>query len=129
MCRKPYRAYFGLHECEFFKGKDRPACNAEILVSGADAVYLAPTLIEHYVIVHGYLPPPAFIAAVLASPDEMQPQNADASAGSHVYRKIDKAHDRFLSAVRTLAQVRKLALPTLQLNIGKNKVNVAETRP
>jgi hypothetical protein len=44
------------------------------------------------------------------------------------HRKIDKAHARFLSAVRTLAQVRKLALPTLQLNIAKNQVNVAETR-
>jgi hypothetical protein len=44
-------------------------------------------------------------------------------------RKIDKAHSRFLSEVRTLAQVRKLALPALQVNIGKNQVNVAETRP
>ena len=44
------------------------------------------------------------------------------------HRKIDKAHARFLSAVRTLAQVRKLALPTLQVNIAKNQVNVAETR-
>jgi hypothetical protein len=41
-------------------------------------------------------------------------------------RKIDKAHGRFLTAVRTLAQVRKLALPTLQVNIAKNQVNVAE---
>ena len=45
------------------------------------------------------------------------------------HRKIDKAHSRFLSAVRTLAQVRKLALPTLQVNIGQNQVNVAKTRP
>ncbi len=42
------------------------------------------------------------------------------------HRKIDKAHARFLSAHRTLAQVRKLALPTLQVNIAKNQVNVAE---
>jgi hypothetical protein len=40
-------------------------------------------------------------------------------------RKIDRAHARFLSAVRTLAQVRKLGLPTLQVNIGANQVNVA----
>ena len=39
-------------------------------------------------------------------------------------RKIDRAHARFLSAVRTLAQVRKLALPSLQVNIAKNQVNV-----
>jgi hypothetical protein len=40
-------------------------------------------------------------------------------------RKIDKAHARFLSALRTLAQVRKLAVPAIQLNIAKNQVNVA----
>jgi hypothetical protein len=40
-------------------------------------------------------------------------------------RKIARAHARFLSAVRTLAQVRKLAEPALQLNIAKNQVNVA----
>jgi hypothetical protein len=40
-------------------------------------------------------------------------------------RKIDRAHARFLSAVRTLAQVRKLALPALQVNIAKSQVNVA----
>jgi hypothetical protein len=40
-------------------------------------------------------------------------------------RKIDRAHARFLSAVRTLAQVRKLAVPALQVNIAKNQVNVA----
>jgi hypothetical protein len=44
-------------------------------------------------------------------------------------RKIDKAHARFLSAIRMLAQVRKLALPTLQVNIGQNQVDVAEPRP
>jgi hypothetical protein len=40
-------------------------------------------------------------------------------------RRIDAAHRRFLSAVRTLAQVRKLALPALQVNIGANQVNMA----
>ncbi len=40
-------------------------------------------------------------------------------------RKIDEAHSRFLSSLLTLAQVRKLALPTVQLNIAKNQVNVA----
>jgi hypothetical protein len=45
------------------------------------------------------------------------------------HRKIDKAHARFLSSLLTLARVRKLALPTLQVNIGQNQVNFAETRP
>jgi hypothetical protein len=45
------------------------------------------------------------------------------------HRKIDKAHARFLSALLTLARIRKLALPTLQVNIARNQVNVAESGP
>jgi hypothetical protein len=41
------------------------------------------------------------------------------------HRKIDKAHRRFLTAVRTLAQVRKLTLQNVQLNIARNQVNVS----
>ena len=40
-------------------------------------------------------------------------------------RRIDAAHRRFLSAVRTLATVRKLALPAVQINLGGNQVNVS----
>jgi hypothetical protein len=39
--------------------------------------------------------------------------------------KIDAAHRRFLSTVRTLAQIRKLGLPAVQINVGTNQVNVA----
>jgi hypothetical protein len=40
-------------------------------------------------------------------------------------QRIDRAHARFLTAVRTLAQVRKLAVPALLVSIAKNRVNVA----
>jgi hypothetical protein len=39
-------------------------------------------------------------------------------------RRIDAAHKRFLSAVATLARVRKLALPALQVNVAQNQVNI-----
>jgi hypothetical protein len=39
--------------------------------------------------------------------------------------RIDRAHRRYLSAIRTLATVRKLAVPVLQLNIAKKQVNIA----
>jgi len=39
--------------------------------------------------------------------------------------RIDRAHRRYLSAIRTLATVRKLAVPVLQVNIAKKQVNVA----
>jgi hypothetical protein len=40
-------------------------------------------------------------------------------------RRLDHAHKRYLSALRTLAQVRKLALPVLQVNIARKQVNIA----
>jgi hypothetical protein len=44
-------------------------------------------------------------------------------------RRIHRTHQRFLSAVETLARVRKMALPSLMVNIAKNQqVNVGETR-
>jgi hypothetical protein len=52
-------------------------------------------------------------------------ENMSIAQADHYQRKIGRAHGRFLSAVRALAQVRKLALPTLQLNIAKNQVNMA----
>ena len=44
-----------------------------------------------------------------------------------LYRQkvLDRAHGRYLSAVKCLADVRRLALPALQVNIAKKQVNVA----
>jgi hypothetical protein len=44
---------------------------------------------------------------------------------AHYQRCIDRAHKRYLSAIKTLAVVRKLAVPVLQVNIAKKQVNVA----
>jgi hypothetical protein len=39
-------------------------------------------------------------------------------------RRIDSAHKRYLSAIKALATIRKLALPALQVNIARKQVNV-----
>lgn len=36
-------------------------------------------------------------------------------------RRIDRAHKRYLTALRTLATMRKLAIPALQVNIARNQ--------
>jgi hypothetical protein len=41
-------------------------------------------------------------------------------------QRITKAHNRYLSAIRTLAQVRRLGVPAIQVNIGEQQVNVAQ---
>jgi hypothetical protein len=41
----------------------------------------------------------------------------------HAQRRIDRAHRRFLSTLKTLATVRRLALPALQINVAGQQVN------
>jgi hypothetical protein len=44
---------------------------------------------------------------------------------TYYQRSLSAAHKRYLSAIRTLAVVRKLAMPVLQVNIARKQVNVA----
>jgi hypothetical protein len=46
--------------------------------------------------------------------------------GEHHQRRIDKAHRRYLSAMRTLAQIRKLG-PAVQINIAEKQINTTGT--
>lgn len=39
-------------------------------------------------------------------------------------RRIDKAHRRYLSSIKALAQIRKMA-PSMQINIAKKQINTA----
>ena len=43
----------------------------------------------------------------------------------HAQRRIDRAHRRFLSTIKTLATVRRLALPAVQVNIA-NRQQIAQ---
>ena len=40
-------------------------------------------------------------------------------------RRMNHSHKRYLSALKTLALVRKLAVPVLQINIAKKQTNIA----
>jgi hypothetical protein len=39
-------------------------------------------------------------------------------------QRLSKAQARYLSAIRTLAQVRRLGVPAIQVNVGQQQVNV-----
>ena len=73
--------YFGYHKCEFcpearetwpteVSYSDKTvwvgACN--LFVPGDGRVFVAPTMIAHYVVRHGYLPPAVFCDALKACP-------------------------------------------------------------
>lgn len=46
---------------------------------------------------------------------------------AHWQARIDAGHRRYLSAIRTLATVRRLALPAVQVNVARRQVNVLAT--
>jgi hypothetical protein len=54
-----------------------------------------------------------------------QAKNLTLEWGDYYQRRMDRAHKRYLSVIKTLAVVRKLAVPVLQVNIAKKQVNVA----
>ena len=45
--------------------------------------------------------------------------------GEFYQQRISKAQARYLAAIRTLAQVRRLGVPAVQVNIAEQQVNVA----
>ena len=45
--------------------------------------------------------------------------------GDYQQRRIDRAHRRYLATLKTLATVRRLALPALQVNLARQQVNIA----
>ena len=81
MLEQPVNLFRGLHHCEFcpspiFTKKDNkfvpeitrdcPSGNGEIRVNGNNGIiYVAPTLIMHYIEEHNYKPPEEFINAIM----------------------------------------------------------------
>lgn len=41
----------------------------------------------------------------------------------HAQRRMDRAHRRLMSTLKTLAAVRRLAVPALQINLARQQVN------
>jgi hypothetical protein len=50
--------------------------------------------------------------------------NLSLKQGDYHQRRMDAAHRRYLSALKALALVRKLAVPALQINLARRQVNV-----
>ena len=51
-------------------------------------------------------------------------KNESMRQGDYRQKRLDRAHRRHLSAIRTLAQIRKMG-PTVQINIAEQQVNTA----
>ncbi len=41
-------------------------------------------------------------------------------------KQVDGANRRYLSSIKAIAQVRKLQLPTLQINVAEKQVNIGQ---
>ena len=48
------------------------------------------------------------------------------TVAAYQQKRLDRAHKRYLSAIKALAQVRKLQLPNVQVNIGEKQVNIGQ---
>ena len=70
-------AFMGVHRCELCQDN---VDTGDIVVPFGDLLFIAPTMIVHYVETHEYLPPPDFVRAVVACPAPDTPHYADAIA-------------------------------------------------
>ena len=52
----------------------------------------------------------------------LDPGRPNVRAGGPLQDRQDRAHARFVKAVKTLATVRRLLVPSVQVNIGKNQI-------
>ena len=83
LVERPLSAWCGYHTCDLgwcglslggeqpkfrYKGRLIRLGATDILVPGDEVVYLAPSLILHYIRRHKYLPPQCFVKAVLNCP-------------------------------------------------------------
>jgi hypothetical protein len=59
----------------------------------------------------------------------MKGKDVTVAGAEYRQRRINHAHRRYLSTLRTLAQVRKLARPMIQVNVARQQVNVAGAMP
>ncbi len=48
---------------------------------------------------------------------------------AYQHKRLEQAHKRYVSSIKALAEVRKLQLPTMQINIGQKQVNLAQGMP
>jgi hypothetical protein len=58
----------GVHFCSLCAPGPAAVGRRELYIPGAGCVYVAPELLVHYIVDHGYAPPQEFCAAVLACP-------------------------------------------------------------
>ena len=54
-----------------------------------------------------------------------QAENLSKHWGDYFISRMDRANKRYLAALKTLAQVRRLAVPVLQFNIARKQLNIA----
>ena len=70
-------AFMGMHRCELCQDH---VDTGDIAVPFVDVLFVAPTMVVHYVEAHKYLPPSDFVRAVVACPDVSTPRYAAAIA-------------------------------------------------
>ena len=89
-CRRPVTTYRGFHVCDLcdvqvfempivsYEGRRVHVGNGEVCVAGSDGrLYIAPTLVAHYVLKHHYRPPEQFVSGVLKAAETIPSIDAE----------------------------------------------------
>ena len=58
--------------------------------------------------------------------DARRASQLDVARGDYDQRRQDRAHKRYLSAIRTLLQIQRLPITSVQVNIGAQQVNALQ---
>ena len=59
--------------------------------------------------------------------DESSPDGTTFQQSEHAQKRLDRAHRRLLASLKTLATIRRLGVPTIQVNLAHQQVNVANS--
>jgi hypothetical protein len=66
----------------------------------------------------------SWLAVSYAEAISSQAKDASRDWADYYQRRLDRAHGRYLAAIRSLAVVRRLQVPAIQLNVAERQVNV-----
>jgi hypothetical protein len=110
------RAYFG-HDPLATESTDRKMKQMGLDLAGPNPTQLEAMLVERILL--------CWLSLYYAESLYAQNQK-ELSLSSHEFqqKRIDRCHKRYLSAIKTLAMVRKLQIPNVQVNVGEKQVNI-----